>query len=69
MWPTVSGPQTPGLEECIIRIRRQENLTMSNKCYKGCFNHITGIVHSTESKNLDREEANGEAKPYYSSSN
>lgn len=63
------GPQTPGFEGCFIRIRSQETLTRPHECYNSSFNHITGIVHSTESKNLDGEEANGEAKPYDTTSN
>lgn len=42
---------------------------MPNKRYNRSMNHIKGIVHSTESKNLDCEETNEEVKPYYTTSN
>ena len=35
----------------------------------GCFEHMNNIVHSTESKKLDCEEARGEMKLYCTASN
>lgn len=52
IWPTVHNLQAPGLEECIIRIRRQETLTMPKKCYNGCINHMSGTVQNLDCQSL-----------------